>query len=140
MGAWKRGINYPDMRNAIRFLLLLAAFSCETGSDKSSTVYITPTGRKYHYEGCRYLGDNVTALTTADAVSRNYTPCSICALQDPKPETVPLLPSQEKSIPADGTHETGKKSVSTQCTGLTRQGNRCKRKTRNASGKCYQHQ
>jgi len=38
------------------------------------------------------------------------------------------------------TNETLKVTVSVQCSGITRAGKRCKRKTRNPSGRCYQHE
>ncbi|MFY8171328.1 MAG: DNA/RNA non-specific endonuclease, partial [Sphingobacteriaceae bacterium] len=35
--------------------------------------------------------------------------------------------------------EKNKATVSVQCSGITKAGNRCKRMTTNASGRCYQH-
>jgi len=41
-------------------------------------VYITKTGEKYHQIGCRYLKYSSIPITLSEAISRGYTPCSIC--------------------------------------------------------------
>lgn len=40
-------------------------------------VYISPTGTKYHKEGCADLGKNKTALRLENA-KKNYLPCKVC--------------------------------------------------------------
>ena len=42
------------------------------------TVYITPSGTKYHSEGCGYLHDNAIPVPITDAENRGYVPCSRC--------------------------------------------------------------
>lgn len=42
------------------------------------TVYITKTGTKYHRAGCRYLKDSKIPIKKSEAISRGYTPCSVC--------------------------------------------------------------
>ena len=42
------------------------------------TVYITPSGTKYHSEGCGYLHDNAIPVPITDAENRGYAPCSRC--------------------------------------------------------------
>lgn len=42
------------------------------------TVYITRTGSKYHFDGCRSLASSKIPTSIAEAVSSGYTPCSIC--------------------------------------------------------------
>ena len=45
-------------------------------------VCITPTGRKYHYEGCRTLHRtpkaNLRFLTVEEAERLGYQPCKVC--------------------------------------------------------------
>lgn len=42
------------------------------------TVYVTPTGKKYHKQNCMYVkGKNLTELTRTQA-ENIYTPCSVC--------------------------------------------------------------
>lgn len=53
-----------------------ATFS--SGSNYSGTVYITPTGKRYHFlTSCG--GKNSKATTLSDAKSRGLTPCNKCA-------------------------------------------------------------
>ena len=54
-----------------------AAISSEN-KNKSATVYIAPTGKRWHYlPTC--AGKNATATTIAEAESLNLTPCKKCA-------------------------------------------------------------
>jgi len=41
-------------------------------------VYITNTGAKYHRAGCRYLSKSSIPIERKEAISRGYTPCSVC--------------------------------------------------------------
>jgi len=50
----------------------------ETQETKSTIVYITKTGAKYHRAGCRYLSKSSIPIELKDAISRGYTPCSVC--------------------------------------------------------------
>ena len=104
----------------------------------AQTVYITKTGKKYHKEHCRYLKHSKIEITLEKAIELNYGPCSVC-----KPET--KISANKKSKPVSNTkslttNNTTKKAVATQCTGKTKSGARCKRMTKNANGRCYQHQ
>ncbi len=46
--------------------------------ENKDTVYITPTGKKYHREFCRYAKtDGATAIKKEEAI-KNYTPCKVC--------------------------------------------------------------
>ena len=42
------------------------------------TVYVTPTGKRYHYISTRG-GKNSTATTLNNAIARGLTPCQKCA-------------------------------------------------------------
>ncbi|MFC1862163.1 MBL fold metallo-hydrolase [Chloroflexota bacterium] len=44
----------------------------------TDTVYITRTGAKYHRGSCRYLSQSKIAIERQEAISRGYTPCSVC--------------------------------------------------------------
>lgn len=46
--------------------------------NKSATVYIAPTGKRWHYLA-KCAGKNATATTIAKAESLNLTPCKKCA-------------------------------------------------------------
>lgn len=55
--------------------------SHSTGSTVNSggnKVYITATGDKYHYGGCRYLRSSCYEISLSSAIASGYTPCSVC--------------------------------------------------------------
>ena len=41
-------------------------------------VFVTPTGQRYHREGCRHLSQRKTETTLDTATERGLTPCSVC--------------------------------------------------------------
>lgn len=44
----------------------------------SETVYVTPSGTKFHKQGCRYIKNkNVKEYSRTDAANK-YSPCSVC--------------------------------------------------------------
>ena len=42
------------------------------------TVYITPTGTKYHRSGCSRLKGDKTEILLSDAIARGYEACGVC--------------------------------------------------------------
>ena len=46
--------------------------------EKSETVYITRTGKKYHRAGCRYLAKSMIPISLKEAKQLGYGPCSVC--------------------------------------------------------------
>jgi hypothetical protein len=56
-----------------------AAKNAEKGAEKkdSPTVYITPFGKKYHREGCRFLSKNANPVALSEVMGR-YEPCATC--------------------------------------------------------------
>lgn len=98
-------------------LLLMLSSSIQA---LSQTVYTTRTGEKYHADGCQYLSKSKIETTISDAKSNGYTACSVC-----KPGGATVVKQASAS--------------SVQCSGTTKSGARCKRKTTAANGRCYQH-
>jgi hypothetical protein len=96
------------------FFLLLFCIAVQ-----AQTVYITKTGTKYHEETCRYLSKSKISVELTKAKEGGYTACSVCSGGT-------VIPRQ-------------KASMSQQCSGTTKAGNRCKRMTTSANGRCYQH-
>lgn len=47
-------------------------------SKKTTYVYITRTGAKYHRSGCRYLKKSKIKVTLKWAKQHGYTPCKVC--------------------------------------------------------------
>lgn len=57
----------------------VAKEASETSCDeKSDSVYITKTGKKYHRSGCSSLSKSKIEIKRSDAVSRGYQPCRMC--------------------------------------------------------------
>ena len=96
----------------------------------SQTVYKTDTGKKYHKENCQYLKYSKTKVSLSDAISKyGLDPCKVC-----KP------PKSDSSKSSTSSYTTKSKNCTTvQCRGTTQKGARCKRKTKNCNGYCYQH-
>jgi endonuclease YncB( thermonuclease family) len=48
------------------------------GPTAAPTVYVTPTGRRYHREGCGTMRGNGRPVPQAEAQARGLTPCAVC--------------------------------------------------------------
>lgn len=44
----------------------------------SSTVYVTPSGKKFHKGGCRYIKNKKLTKYTRNEALEKYDPCSVC--------------------------------------------------------------
>ena len=126
------------MKKLTKYLLLLAVlivFLAKTAD--AQVVYITKTGTKYHEETCRYLSHSKYPVSLVNAKERSYEPCKVC-----RPTTTV---TQEK-VEIDKTKiidppKTEKNAVAKQCSATAKTtGNRCRRMTKNVSGKCWQHE
>ncbi len=62
----------------------------------TDTVYVTRTGKKYHRGGCRYLSQSKISIELEEAISRGYTPCSVCSPSTP-PESITPSPAPTPS-------------------------------------------
>lgn len=121
---------------ALRILLLLILFTLSY-SIPAQTLYTTKTGEKYHKGSCHYLKYSKKAIKLDKAKELGYQACKVCkptvSNTVEKSNSLKLKEEKESQSTAD------KKTKATQCTGKTKLGKRCKRKTRNANGRCYQH-
>jgi uncharacterized beta-barrel protein YwiB (DUF1934 family) len=116
------------------YLILTIAFSSNA---ISQTVYTTTTGEKYHKSSCNYLKYSKKEITLEKAKTLGYEACKVCkpTAENTKQSVIKpntISPESSKTTPS-------KKSEASQCTGKTKAGNRCKRMTKNANGRCYQH-
>ncbi len=121
----------------LRLLLFILSITF-TSNVLAQTVYTTKTGEKYHKGICRYLKYSKKELTFDKAIRLGYSACSVC--KPTKENTKTSSNTRSNAITPKKTKTTvSKKTVATQCTGKTKAGNRCKRKTKSANGRCYQH-
>ncbi len=44
----------------------------------TGVVYITATGKCYHYKGCRFVTYSSTAISISQARSKGYRACNVC--------------------------------------------------------------
>ena len=116
-------------------LSLLFLFACASPTTSTAqTVYVTKTGKKYHTESCRYLSHSKISLSLTEAKKKYYEACKVC-----KPTTV-ITSEKSATVDTIKVYKPVKKAVSSRCTATTKSGSRCKRMTKNASGKCWQHE
>lgn len=119
-------------------LLLVLSFSFSINVS-SQTVYVTKTGEKYHKSTCKYLKYSKKEITLKKAKELGYISCKVCK----PPKAVDEKSTTKKKISLSSkpktTAPTLTKTIATQCVGRTKSGSRCKRKTKNADGRCYQH-
>ncbi|MCT8340600.1 hypothetical protein MG296_11085 [Flavobacteriaceae bacterium TK19130] len=116
-------------------LFFLLSISCY-GQD---TVYVTKTGEKYHVENCKYLKYSSIQKTFEEAIDLGYTACKVCKPSRNASATTPNQITPEKEKETTTTSTNSRRTYAVQCSGRTQSGRRCKRKTKNASGRCYQH-
>jgi len=121
--------------NNLRLLLFLItiAFSVNLAAQ---TVYTTKTGEKYHTNNCRYLKYSKKEITLKKAKELGYQACKVCK---PTANNTKASATNNPLKTSNSTTTTTKRSYAVQCSGKTKAGARCKRKTKNASGRCYQH-
>ncbi|MEN3323689.1 hypothetical protein VP395_08115 [Mariniflexile soesokkakense] len=119
-------------------LIKVFLFVCSiifTANVSSQTVYTTKSGEKFHKSTCGYLKYSKKEITLEKALELNYSACSVCK---PLSEvSTSQNPSNFKSTTKTTSKDAAKSSV--QCSGKTKAGARCKRITKDSSGRCYQH-
>lgn len=80
-------------------------------------VVVTPNGAKYHLESCRTIGNtsNPKAVDVSEAKATNLSACTVCK---------PPVKANANGV---------------QCGGTNKDGARCRRKTTDKGGRCWQH-
>lgn len=117
-------------------LLFFILLGC-TQNSPAQTVYTAKTGEKYHNANCRYLKHSKKEITLEQAINLGYQACSVCKPDSNAEQIQSLVSQSEQNTTSQKT--VSQKTTATQCTGKTKAGKRCKRLTKNASGRCYQH-
>ncbi len=112
----------------IKRLILLTTFLIVAVTSYSQYVYKTDTGKKYHKESCHHLKYSKAKITLSDAINKyNLEACKVCKPPKSNSQLIPYNNSDSKNCPT------------VQCKGTTQKGLRCKRKTKECKGYCYQH-
>lgn len=119
---------------------LLITISCCTHRKATDyTVYITNTGNKYHTNACRYLGKSALPISLKDICTRGYGPCSECGppnCQLPAVVKDSIVSHQKADLPMENKNA---EETMMRCSGTTKAGKQCKRKTKDSDGRCFQH-
>lgn len=122
---------------SVKLILFLFSFVISYNIT-AQNVYTTKTGEKYHKETCHYLKYSRKEYTLKRALELGFTACAVCK---PNKNTSVSNSSRITSTSrlSHSRQSATSKVTATQCTGKTKSGARCKRKVKNASGRCYQH-
>ncbi|WP_417558776.1 hypothetical protein [Mesoflavibacter zeaxanthinifaciens] len=121
-------------------ILLITLFFTFSLNVSAQTVYTTKTGEKYHKSTCRYLKYSKKEITLKKAKELGYAACKVCKpTQKVDNSSTSTKSNVSSSTQQKSSQTTSKKTVATQCIGKTKSGSRCKRMTKAANGRCYQH-
>ncbi len=113
-----------------RFSLLIILFIGGIATNAQS-VYKTPSGKKYHYIGCRYVKKSKAIQVDSESIARlGLGACKVCS---------PRIGSSRSETSNFIKTFTSKSTPSNQCLGKTQKGARCKRITNSVSGYCFLH-
>jgi hypothetical protein len=75
------------MKKRILFVLLLVlatgaliGMEIKPSIQTEPVVWVTPSGKKYHTEGCRTIqkSKNLISMTKTEAIEKGYDACKIC--------------------------------------------------------------
>lgn len=72
------------MKNLILILTLLCLFTL--GKMQAQTVYVTPSGKKYHAKNCEVAKTGKKGMELAEAKKQGYEACKICKAEAIKPK------------------------------------------------------
>lgn len=120
------------MKSILFFLITCVLFG---GTSFAQDVYVTKTGEKYHIESCQYLRYSKIKIDLDQAKERGFTAC----VNFPKSKTIKSKKTSTSDALTRNKPATTRKVTASQCTGRTKAGKRCKRRTKNANGRCFQH-
>jgi len=98
--------------------------------EKTKEFYRTSKGEKFHKKECKIIKDKkALKVTLKVAKKKGLVACRVCN---------PL--AEETVIVEKKPTKKAKRKVAVRCMGFTLKGKRCKRMTKNANERCYQHQ
>ena len=118
------------------FLIVLSVLTGSSAFPQDEKVYVTKTGSKYHRESCRYLKYSRKIISLDSAIVEGYQACKVCKPIQRENQ------SGEKDSQVNQPRKIPLRALSTavRCSANKLDGIQCKRMTKNASGKCWQHE
>lgn len=122
----------------LKIILLLVVVMITNNLSAQTDVFVTKQGKSYHKKECRLLPKSHIKTIIKKAKAKGYLPCKVCVPKETKNKD--NLISKEvakKSVKKKKTPV--KKRTTSRCTATTQKGTQCKRRTKNVSGRCWQH-
>ena len=107
----------------IIFIVIGLTFSSDLDKDK---YYVGEKGVKFHIKKCEFLPKAHTEITLKKAKTKGIIACVECI-------------SKEEIVKFEKMPAIAKKAVATRCTSVSKRGLRCRKTTRNSSGRCTKH-
>ena len=111
----------------LKHVIIVVLFVLFAFTSKGQSVFITPSGAKYHVASCKTVKNVSREMSIAEALKSGFSPCKICH------------PAVLKNIPLGTIHKAKGETSSRQCKGTTKAGKRCKHHTRIGNKYCFQH-
>jgi hypothetical protein len=123
------------MMKKVKFIIAVLLFTTIQlqAQTQKEEFYRTKKGEKYHKKDCKTILEKDTLkISLKEAKKKGFVACKVC-------EPLKKKPVLEEKKKVNKTKRSSRKSVATQCTGITQKGARCKRRTKSADGTCWQH-
>ncbi len=116
----------------LKIILIMAVVFISHISSAQTKVFVTEKGKSYHEKSCRLLPKKHIVTTIKRAKVKGYNACKVCVPKKSKQKMSAKKETKPKKVSTT-------KKTSTRCTAITQKGSQCKRRTRNTSGRCWQH-
>ncbi|MFT5213127.1 MAG: hypothetical protein ACI9WV_000843 [Patiriisocius sp.] len=123
---------------AVKLITLFILFAFSFQVIAQTEVYVTKTGKKYHKENCRYLKVSKNKTIIKKAKAKGYLACKVCVPKEKGVKSKAVSDRTTKKV-TKKKYTSTKKNIASRCRARTQKGTQCKRRTKNASGKCWQH-
>lgn len=62
----------------ILILVSLLLISCNNPTSTGGTVWVNPSGTRFHKHSCQYVDEQSTSMTRQQAIDAGYTACLVC--------------------------------------------------------------
>ena len=122
----------------LKITLLFVAILFSSTITAQTEVFVTKKGKSYHKKECRSLPKTHITTTIKRAKGKGYLACKICVPKE-KNNKSKLVSKKSLKKTSKKKSTSTKKSTASRCTATTQKGSQCKRRTKNTSGRCWQH-
>jgi hypothetical protein len=124
---------------ALKIILTIVILFSIHKTIAQTKVYVTEKGTRYHTKECRLLPKKRIETVIKKAKVKGYSQCKVCVPKEVSQKKTSTVKKSTTKKTAKKKYRNSKKSIASRCTATTQKGSRCKRRTKNASGRCWQH-